>query len=43
MPDLDLIKQAEQGCGRFGGADPSISSESTKTATDAGGFAADLL
>ena len=43
MPDLDLIKQAEQGCGRFGEADPSISSGSTKTATNAGDFAADLL
>jgi hypothetical protein len=43
MPDLDLIKQAEQGCGRFGEADPSISSGSTKAATNAGESAADLL
>ncbi len=43
MPDLDLIKQAEQGCWRFGKASPAISSGSTKTATSAGDFAADLL
>jgi len=43
VPDLDLIKQAVQGCRRFGKADPSISSGSTKTATNAGDFAADLL
>jgi hypothetical protein len=40
MPDLDLIKQAEQGCGQFGKADPSISSGSAKTATNAWRFAA---
>ena len=43
MPDLDLIKQGKQGCGRLGEADPSMSSRSTKTATNAGDFAADLL
>jgi hypothetical protein len=43
MPDLDLIKQEKQGCGRFGEADLSVSSGSTKTATNAGGLAADLL
>jgi hypothetical protein len=36
VPDLDLIKQAELGCGRLGKADPSISSGSAKTATNAG-------
>ena len=30
MPDLDLIKQGKQECGRFGEADPSISSELDK-------------
>ena len=43
MPDLDLIKQGEQGCGLLGEADPSMSSGSTKAATNAGDFAADLL
>jgi hypothetical protein len=43
VPDFELIKQAEQACGRFGEADPSISSRSTKAATNAGDFAADLL
>jgi hypothetical protein len=43
MPDLDLIKQVETGCGRFGRVDPSISSGSMKTATNVGDFAADLL
>ena len=38
MPDLDLIKQGKQECGRFGEADPSISSDSTKTTTNAGEF-----
>jgi hypothetical protein len=42
MPDLDLIKQAESGVRRFGKADPSLSSGSPKTATNAGDFAADL-
>jgi hypothetical protein len=43
VPDFELIKQAEQACGRFGEADPSISSRSTKAATNAGDFAVDLL
>ena len=43
MPDLDLINRRNQGCGRFGEADPSVSSGSTKPATNAGDFAADLL
>jgi hypothetical protein len=38
MPDLDLIKQGDQGRGRLGEADPSVSSGSTKTATNAGDF-----
>jgi len=41
MPDLDLIKQGESGCMRFGEADPPILNRS-KTATNAGDFAADL-
>jgi hypothetical protein len=43
VPDLDLIKQGNQGCGWFGEADPSISSGLTKAATHAGDFAADSL
>jgi hypothetical protein len=43
VPDLDLIKQGNQGCGRFGSVDPSISSGSTEAATNAGDAAADLL
>jgi hypothetical protein len=43
MPDLDLIKQAEQGCGRFGKASPAILSGLSMTATNAGDFAADFL
>ena len=43
MPDLDLINRRNQGCGWFGEADPSVSSGSTKTATNAGDPAADLL
>jgi hypothetical protein len=43
MPDLDLINRGNQGCARFGEADPSISSGSMKTATNAGDSAADLL
>jgi hypothetical protein len=42
-PDLDLIIQAEQGCGRFGEADPSILGGRSTTAIKAGDFAADLL
>jgi hypothetical protein len=38
-PDLDLIKQAEQGCGWFGEADPAISTFGNQR----GYFAADLL
>src|SRR5882724_6878149 len=43
MPDLDPIKQAEQGCGLFSKARPAISSGATKTSTQAADFAADLL
>jgi hypothetical protein len=43
MPDLDLIKQAEQEMRVFGKADPALSGGWTKTATSAGNFAADLL
>jgi hypothetical protein len=42
MPDLDLIKQADQGAGRS--ARPIRPFEpATKAATNAGDFAADLL
>jgi hypothetical protein len=42
MPDLDLIKQADQGAGRS--ARPIRPFEpATKPATNAGDFAADLL
>ena len=43
MPDLDLIKQAEQEMRAFGKPDPALSGRCTKTATNAGDFAADLL
>ncbi len=43
MPALDLINGRNQGGGRVGQADPSISSGSTRAATHAGDFAADLL
>jgi hypothetical protein len=44
MPDLNLIKQAEQGgCGRLARPMPSLLGRSTSTATNAGNFAADLL
>jgi hypothetical protein len=43
LPDVDMIKQAELGCGQFGKASPAISSGPAKTATNAGDFAADLL
>jgi hypothetical protein len=36
IPDLDLIKQAEQGCMRFGKASPAISSGPSMTAINAG-------
>jgi len=36
-PDLDLIKQAEQGWGRFGNVDCAhLCAESMKAATDGG-------
>jgi hypothetical protein len=44
MPDLDLIKQAEQGVREFRqGQSGDLESGSTKTATNAGDAAADLL
>jgi hypothetical protein len=43
MPDLHLIKQAEQECGRFGKASSAISPRTSVTTTGAGDFAADLL
>jgi hypothetical protein len=43
-PDLDLIKQAEQGWGLFGNVDCAhLRAESVKAATHGGRFAADLL
>ncbi|MGC1301126.1 MAG: hypothetical protein WA840_02020 [Caulobacteraceae bacterium] len=41
MPDLDLIKKAEQGCMCFGKAGPVISSR--PATTNAGDFAPDML
>jgi hypothetical protein len=38
MPDLDLIKQANQGCVRFGEADPSISSGIDEDCNQCGRF-----
>jgi hypothetical protein len=36
-PDLDLIKQAEQGCGQFGNVDcAQLCAGSMKAATDGG-------
>ena len=43
MPDFDLVNSGNHGCGWFGEADPSSLGKSTKTATNAGYFAADLL
>jgi hypothetical protein len=43
MPDLDLTKQAEQEMRVFGKTDPALSGGWTKTVTNAGDFAADLL
>jgi hypothetical protein len=43
MPDLDLIKQAEQGVRPVRRVRSSISGGSTKTATNACDFVADLL
>jgi|SRR5580704_5282890 hypothetical protein len=43
MPDLGLINRGIRGAHGFGETDPSISSGSTMTATNAGDFAADLL
>jgi hypothetical protein len=43
-PDLDLIKQEDQGCGRFGNVECVHPARGRmKVATDAGVFAADLL
>ena len=42
-PDLDLINRRNQGAGGSAKPNPSISSGSTRAATHAGDFAADLL
>src|SRR5205823_14735822 len=38
MPDLDLIIQAKQGCGRSEGPIPPLSGESTTITTNPGGL-----
>ncbi len=43
MPDLDLINHAEQGMHALRQGEFSVLSVPTKTAINAGGFAADLL